>query len=375
MAKRDKGREKARQKARENARRQAKRSRTRGSGTISIPDGVEFFKPIEDGSQTIAILSFTAGKNRALLSDVDPGDPYYKVAFKQHRGVGPEDKVVVCPKSFGANKACPICEEYAAARQSEAEYDDYKELRAKDRDIFLVAYKDKLHLMEMPWFWLGKLLDNELEEDDGDGCFFFPEDGIDVRVTWETDTYGTKAVAVRFRGRKDDIDDGLIETAIEMDLAECVVETSYDDLYALFHGQDADEDEDGDKDKSDAGDEPEDSDADTGDDDDDLEKKIEAMEENAEDLDIDISGKLLRKAKKGDEDALEEIEDLIADAEKAAKKDKKKEDKKDKGKKDSDDDGECPEGHTYGIDNDNHDDCDNCKVFEECEEAKPKKKK
>ena len=75
MAKKDKAREKARKAAREAAKRQSKRSRSRGSGTVTIPDGVDFYHPPEDATETIAIVGFEAGEKLALLTQALLDEP------------------------------------------------------------------------------------------------------------------------------------------------------------------------------------------------------------------------------------------------------------------------------------------------------------
>lgn len=363
---RNKAREQARAKARQAARDQAKRQRSRGSGTVTIPEGIGIYKPPEDATTVISVLPFVVGKDRALLSDVDPGSLYYKVAYKTHRGVGPEDKVVVCLKTFG--KTCPICEEFNAARQSDQEYEEYKGLKSTDRDLILVANKGKLELMEIPWFWFGKPLGIEIEEDEGEGLFFFPEDEIDLKVTWETDSYGTKTSRIRFVTRKDDLDEDLIEQASDINLAECVVETDYDRMYAMFHGTEPEKEEE----------EEDDSETETEEETEltiPSKKEIKRMDgeellETASDHGIKFPKSLKQNLKEEDENAIEDGRESLLnffysvaedDEEEEAPKEKKKE-KKTKSK--------CPEGYDFGADNDAYDECDDCAVFTECEKAK-----
>ena len=341
MAKKDK--QKAiRAKAREAAKRQAKRSKRGGSSTVKAADGIGFFKPIEEGSQTLSIVNFTVGKNRALLSNIDPGDPYYKASFKRHRDVGPEDKMVVCPSTFG--KRCPVCEEYTVQKSSsDAEYDDFKGLRPSERDVFLVIHKDKLYLMEMPFYWFGKLLDNELQEDDDeDGLFFLPGDNIDVRVTWETDSFGTKAVAIRFKKRKTELDEDLIAQAQEIDLGDCVIESSYANIECMFHGADSEDDEDPDDDDDEEKEEPK------------KKKKGKKKPDPEEEEDDEDDEEPEVDEDEADEDDEPEEND----------EDEEEEPVKKKGKK-----GKCLNGFKFGKDNDEHDECDDCGSFKACAKA------
>lgn len=345
----------ARAKARQQAQEQAKRSGRGGSSTVSAPADLEFFKAREEGSQTLSVLPFTVTKNRALLSNIDSGDFYYKVSYKIHRGVGPEEKVVVCPKTFG--KACPICEEYTTMRKGDAEYDEYKGLRPSDRDLYLVVSKGKLQLMEIPWFWFGKLLDNEIKEDDNeDKLFFFPEDNIDLRVDWETDKFGTKAVAIRFKKRKEDLDEELIEQAEGIDLGDCVIETSYADIQRLLHGVDEGDEDDPDKDPDDEPDENPDNEGDN-----------DPEDKDGDDDSGDDEPKCFGEYDKKDDDCKE------CDSRKACKKaedkgDEKESPKEDK-KKDKGKSTKCPHDYKFGKDYDEYDECDDCKNQDACEKV------
>jgi hypothetical protein len=364
MGKKDKAREQAKKAAREAARKQAKRSKRGGSSTVTPPDGIDFFKPPEENSVTFDILGFVVGKDRALLSDVDKDSVYYKVSYKKHGQVGPEEKHIVCPSTFG--KRCPMEEEFQKQKKSGAEYDDFKALRPSDRDLFLVVHKDKLYLWDVPWFWFGKLLDIEIEEHDGDDLFWFPEDGLSIRATFETDSFGTKATAVRFKNRKDDIDEDIIEQAAKIDLAGCVNETTYEEVERLMHGVADEDDDDGDEPEDKGGDTTPDDDNggddqgsdDGGDDPEDNKKKCFGKEFDANDDDCDDCDD--RKACKK---AMKPKEDKKSDKKGDGKKSDKKSDKKDK---DAD---ECPHGHKFGDDFDEEDDCDDCKNAKACEKA------
>jgi hypothetical protein len=351
MAKGNKAREKAKEAARAAARKQAKRSKRGGNSTVTPPDGVDFFKPPEENSVTFDILGFVVGKDRALLSDVDKDSVYYKVSYKKHGQVGPEEKHIVCPSTFG--KRCPMEEEFQKQKKSGAEYDDFKALRPSDRDLFLVVHKGKLYLWDVPWFWFGKLLDIEIEEHDGDDLFWFPEDGLSIRATFETDSFGTKATAVRFKSRKDDIDKDILEQAAKINLASCVNETTYEEVERLMHGV-ADDDEDGEGGEPNGGSEEPKDNTNTGDDDPNAGKEKCFGKEYSED----------------DEDC-DDCDDR-KDCKKAMK-DKKSDKKEEKGKKDdgkSDD--ECPHGYKFGEDYDEEDACDDCKNAKACEKAQKK---
>ena len=363
MAKGNKAREKAKEAARAAARKQAKRSKRGGSSTVAPPDGIDFFKPPEEASATFDILGFVVSKNRALLSDVDPDSVYYKASYKKHGSVGPEEKHIVCPSTFG--KRCPMEEEFQKQKKGDAEYDDIKALRPSDRDLFLVHHKGKLYLWDVPWWWFGKLLDIEIEDDDSDKLFWFPEDGISIRASFETDSFGTKATTVRFKDRKSDIDDEILEQAAGIDLAACVNETTYEEVERLMHGvgDDDDDDEDGDEDEpKDKGsdDKPEEpvEEPDKGDEKTTCfgkEKEYDPKDEDCQDCD-EAKGckKVVEKAKEP----------------KKGKSGKSgKSEKSGKSDEDSGSDDECPHKHTFGKDFDEYDECDDCKNTGPCEKA------
>jgi len=403
------------------------------SSTVKLPDGVTIYKP-EEGRQVFGILPFEIQKDRGLeILDKDPGMDAWYLPFAIHRDIGPESAWVTClRKTFG--KACPVCEERAKLQSEQADWEkEIKPLMPSSRALFLVTIDDELRLLDISHHLFGKQLGIEIEdidEEDEDKVFFIPEDSVDLRVRWVMEKIGKftiiSAGSIKFVDRKKDLDDDLVEQAFGINLSDCIIELPYNKIFALFHHVD-EEDLDEDGDAGDDGDEPEDTprrgrgrkkeeepeddddgedggDNDEGDSDspeegeeaDDAdgdgpegEVDLDEMDgdeliEYADENDIDIPKKMRKKAAKDDEDALEELRELIlAEAEddpedgddpepedepeeKPGKKDKKDKKKKDKksGK------GECPEGYDFGADCDEHPECDDCPKWESCFDAK-----
>ena len=79
-----------------------------GGDHIRVPKSIEGVHRVEEGTETLAFLPFTVGKNRAFMSNRDPGTIYFRVRYAIHRNVGPEDKWSVC-LSRSTGKPCPVC--------------------------------------------------------------------------------------------------------------------------------------------------------------------------------------------------------------------------------------------------------------------------
>ena len=78
-----------------------------GTGVIRPDAEVTIWRP-KPGDHTIDIIPYKTGKFN--VEGEKPGSIHYTYRYFMHRGVGPANKIVICPlKTYG--KDCPICEE------------------------------------------------------------------------------------------------------------------------------------------------------------------------------------------------------------------------------------------------------------------------
>ena len=200
-AKRKEERERVKKRAREDADQNLSKG---GADYLKLPEGIKSWSPEDKADESrFPILPFIVADDKALLSDANPGDRYYRVRFKIHRDVGPGKKRVTCLQSFG--KQCPICDYFDIVRnEDDVEWKEISHLRPSDRDLFLLGVRGEdgreLRVYDIAYSLFGELLDKKARKiEDEDGFFFFPEDNIDVSVDWNWKSFAPKKLRPRKR--------------------------------------------------------------------------------------------------------------------------------------------------------------------------------
>jgi hypothetical protein len=393
----------------------AKRSHKK-SGYLKLPEGIKKFEIAEDTRKLrLDFLPYEVTSEKHPDRDNDqkraiPGSLWYKLPFKTHRGVGADSSTVVCLRSFG--KKCPICEAVEARLKKGAEWDDVKEIAAKERNLYVVVpidsekFDEVPHIWDMSQFLFQDLLNDTLKEDEDMGIFPDLEEGKTLELKFRWKKFGKRkfpeTTDITFHDR-DPYKEKIMKDVPSLD--EVLIVHTYGELQEMFFS---------------LGDEPEadvdDSDDDTpvrskksarDDDDDEKEEKKTSRKRKDDDEEDDDSPRSKKAKKEEDEEEEDEKpakkrssrdEDDEDDEPKRSKKKPAKEPDEDeeedlsskRGKKtsksDDDDDeddekeapaGKCPKKHKFGVDTDKFDDCDECpiKVWTKCDEAKRANKK
>lgn len=296
---------------------------------------ISFFSPIE-GRNRINIIPYEIKtKNHPLVKrgEFEVGDLDYVMDFFVHRNIGPSESSVVCLKNtFG--KPCPICEQSALLRKQGKEQ-EANELKASRRVIYNVQdLKDpeKVKVFETSHFLFEKeLIDESRDEEGGFVDFADPTDGKEIKFRCQEVQKGSMKFkeykSFSFEDRDEEIDDDLLEQAISFD--EVIRVPTYEEVEKILYGSEDEDDEEPKKKK-------------VEEDEDDEELKKKKVEEDYEE-EVEESS----KKKKSFED-LDDVED--------------EEPKKSSG-------GKCPFGHKFGVDCDEHNDCDNCDKWDSCFKA------
>jgi hypothetical protein len=337
-----------------------------GGGRIinwkDIDGEVKFFQPAV-GKNAINIIPFEIkSKNHPLVKQgaMEIGELDYCLDIWTHRNVGPSESSVIClKKTYG--KACPICEEAEKLRKRGKEK-EATVLAAKRRVIYNVEDIRKkpgvLQVFEVSHYLFEKeLIDEARNDDDGEDSFVDfadPEIGSIVRFRCSKTSQGgfefNEFKSFSFSEREDPVDDDLLASAISFD--EHLNVLSYEDVQAILFGADEDEDE--------------------GDDDDgEKSRKKKSAKKPPKDEDEDDDG----EDDDGDED--EDERPAKKPVKKPAKKkpsdedeeDEEDEDEEEKPKKKSGNSaakGKCPNGHVFGKDADEHEECEDCDLWAKC---------
>lgn len=341
---------------------------------LKLPNGVEEFTPEIDMKITMDMIPYVVTDKKHMDRDEEngvavKGNLWYRKPFRVHRNVGVRNEQVVCPTTFG-NK-CPICEYQTKLRKSDADDEDIKALKTSYRMLYAIKIKnnkkfdpDKFYILDMSDHLFQKELDSQLAEVEPDKYEIFADhmEGYSVRVIFAEGNFGgnkfPQPTRFDFVDRKTQYTDEDIEETPNLD--NILVVLSYEELKEKFFetgGEDEDDDEPRRKKTTSSNkkkgkkDEDDDEDEDIEDYDDD---DIEHLADDDEDED-------------DDEDDEEEDEDDDEEEPEPPKRGKVKPSSSSKRKPKE---LSCPEGYKFGVDNDKHDECDDCELWNECKEKK-----
>lgn len=312
---------------------------------INFPADTEFFTP-QEGRNTVSIVPYTIKTDKHPLvrnKTLEVGDMDYIMDVWEHRGVGPTQANVLCLQhTYG--KPCPICEE-ANRLKKEGHDEEAKALKAKRRVYYNVLdpKDDKVKVFATSHYLFEKELIEEARDDDEGGYIDFadPEEGKDVRFRANKTSFQKQEYfeykSFSFVDRKAPLSKHTLEEAISFD--EYLDVPTYDRVEKVLYGSDNDDDED---------------DLDEGKGDlpvvvDDDEYDAQSRKSKAEPK----RSQSKSKAKvKEDDDADDDSVPFDVDEDDAPKK------------------GRCPYGYKFGKDNDKHDECDDCDVWNDCYTSK-----
>jgi len=334
----------------------------------SVDGEVQFYQP-SVGKNAINIIPFEIkSKNHPLVKQgqMEVGDLDYCLDVWTHRSVGPTESSVIClKKTFG--KACPICEESEKLKKAGKD-NEAKSLVAKRRVFYNIEDIRKkpgeIQVFEVSHHLFEKELIDEARDDETSDFvdFYDPETGKTVKFKCTKEKMGgfefNSFKSFSFEERDEPIDDDLLASAISFDQYMNIL--TYEQLQEILYGANEDEDEDEDDEDEDEDDEKH------------ARKKVHAKknvdEEDEEDDDEEDEKPSKKSAKKpilpkSKKKVVDEDEDDDEDEEEnSAKKSSKTE--KSNGK------ANCPHGHTFGKDADEHEECEDCDKWSKCIGAK-----
>lgn len=322
----------------------AKRQKSARSnyGYLNLPKGVTMFKE-EPGSRIkIDILPYLVTADNHPDRDEKaeiaiPNTLWYKRPFKIHRNVGANNDTVVCPTSIG--KKCPICDYRSKRLKEGAEKDETNAMKPSARNLYAIIpldsekFEKKIHVWDISQFLFQNLLNEELEENGDNAIFPDLEEGLSLRIRFDSSTVGTskafaEASRIDFVERKKPYAEDILEDVPNLD--ELLTILSFKEIEAKFFEV---EDEPEEEDKP-------------------IYRKVEKEEE--EDKPV--------RRKRPEPEEEEEEDDKPARSRKSESKEK------------STSKNECPFNHQFGTDCEKFNDCDECTLWEKCIEEKDKKR-
>ena len=253
MAKRS-TKERRRGKRRENRHERAQAIHAGGGDwdAITVPDGLEVFRPEANETYHMDIIPYVVGGyNKAA----DPGDEYYEFSYPVYNGLGVEDKRYVAIGELLGQRD-PVAEHFARMRKSGADWDDFKAFKPTWRQLMLVFVHEQadkgLQLWEGAYGTFGELLAEEIRanEEDYIDNFDDPEGGATLVVRFKAKNIGKSkpwvlASKINFEEREDGFTAGgdrglaakVLDQAAEICLDDCLKVADYETLEKALNGE------------------------------------------------------------------------------------------------------------------------------------------
>jgi hypothetical protein len=230
--------------------RRAKGEKAEGYGCFKRVEGLTFWKP-EQGKQRIDIIPWLTGKQNPTFPE---GTATYVLEYYAHKGVGPENKTLLCPKK-NYNQKCPICEHVDAELQAGAEWNDVSGFAAKRRccyNVVDVGNKSKsIQLFEVSYHLFEKLLVVDCVVDGEIISFADLEEGKTVEFKAREKSF-RQATYLEFDSfnflDREPYPDNFYKKAHCLD--EMLVLHDYDTINKIFNGEPVDLDADSDEEET-----------------------------------------------------------------------------------------------------------------------------
>ena len=227
------------------------KQRTQGSsyGHLQLPKGVNIFKEEPGGRALLDFIPYIVKDENHMDRDEREGiaipgneetDLWYKKPYRLHRNIGSENKSVVCPTTWG--RKCPICEYKATKLKDGVDYDEVRDLKPSLRNLYLVVplemkdYKEEMHIWDFSQFLFQEKLNEELDENEDYCSFPDLEEGLSVRIRFSEEKFGKNSFAstsrIDFEERESQYDEDMLDSVPCLD--DIVVCPSYEEVEALF---------------------------------------------------------------------------------------------------------------------------------------------
>jgi len=230
-----------------------------GSNYVTLPEGVEWFKPeYKDGKKTalyhLNVIPFIAG---GFNPEADEGELWFRSGFRVGQ-VGADNKKVASPSIWGHK--CPMSDLFFEMRENpDIPKKELEKLGTKHRELYYITdCKDKnkkIQLLDFSSFLFGAKIDEEMgseeyEEEGVDAQMFYdPVDGLTLKIVFKQKVFKGRTYSdvskLSFVARKGKVTDSMIDSLV--DPIELIDKTTTKQIKAMM----ADNDSGGDSDDDD----------------------------------------------------------------------------------------------------------------------------
>lgn len=225
------------------------RSKSSSYGHLLLPRGVSAFKEEAGGRISLDIIPYAVADDHHPDRDQEfgravKGSLWYRRPYKLHRSIGLSNASVVCPA--GAGRKCPICEyREKMVRDDKRDWKDpaVRALRAGDRNLYYVVPKGSSRHDEVPYLWdisrfaFQDMLNAELDEDEEHGDFLELDGGLTLRIRFSDERLETtswaKTSRIDFDRRNYNYDEDLIRGLASLDAVPDL--KSYQEIERMFY--------------------------------------------------------------------------------------------------------------------------------------------
>lgn len=213
---------------------------------LKLPAGLKYFMPEINKTYRLIFMTWKAGDfNPATAKGNWASNRFIPV----HRNIGPNNDSFICSaKAF--EKKCPICKDFQLLRASGKDWDSIKELRFKDRELFLVhdvdGDKNNLMVWDESVHLFGDFLRAKIARKASYKFFADPDQGKLVEIIGKKKQIG-KGSCTEFNGiefeDRESVSDELLALADKYCLDKMPIEMDYDKLAELYSQTGAAEEE------------------------------------------------------------------------------------------------------------------------------------
>jgi hypothetical protein len=367
---------------RDMVRKKAEMSFQKNTLSLNLPKGISFFNA-KKGTYVLDIIPYVVS-DKHHPQDIPVGMIWYERTIWVHKKIGALEKTYICPKTIG--KPCPICEHRATLmKDPDHDKEEVRVLKPQLRGLYNIIDKtedpknNKIQVWDMAYYNFGKVLDEELKEEDRKySAFADLQGGYSLRIRLSEEELGKSKFLscskIDFKERKRDYPESILDEVADLDKVFTVL--SYKELEKIFTEtvvEDEDNEDDNELDIPFDSEEEEDEEVETrrsrsrskkkvskrtdedDEDDEDPEEEDEDDEDNEEEDDIEDEDD------EDDEDNEEEDDIEDEDPEEEDEDDEKPSKRNGKVKRNS-----CPAGGMFGRDFDKYEDCEDCDLFDSC---------
>lgn len=222
------------------------RNKAASYGHLMLPRSIPLFKEKPGSVVQLDILPYVVTDERHPDRDDETerarkGDMWYRRPYKLHRNIGAENNSAVCPTSVG--KKCPICEYRAKLLSDGTSWEDetVKALRAGQRNLYYIIPKKDKELDEIPHLWdianslFQKALEDEYMMKEEYESFPSLEGGYTLTVRFSEEKFKTSVYAKTSRidfDKRGPYDEAMIDQLPSLD--DVLVVKGYKELEREF---------------------------------------------------------------------------------------------------------------------------------------------